>query len=62
MEPQSIIDVNDNLQYENDKQQPIINHAFARSYTTGFVFLNKYFAITKASLRWKRWHHLKASK
>ena len=39
MAPSSIFDVNQYLKYENDRQQPIFDRAFAVRYTVGFVFL-----------------------
>ena len=42
MAPSSIFDVNQYLKYENNKQQPIFDRAFAVRYTVRFVFLNKY--------------------
>ena len=42
MAPSSIFDVNQYLKYENDKQQPLFDHAFSMRYTVGFVFSNEY--------------------
>ena len=36
--PSSIFDVNQNLKYENFKQKPLLDYAFAVSYNVGFVF------------------------
>ena len=47
MAPSSIFDVNQYLEYENDKQQPLFNHKFAVKYTFGFFFSNKYYATKK---------------
>ena len=47
MAPSSIFDVNQYLKYENDKQWPLFDHAFAVRYTIEFVFLNKYDATKK---------------
>ena len=44
MVPSSIFDVNQYLKYDNDKQQPLFDHAFSVKYTVGFSFLNKYYA------------------
>ena len=60
--PSSIFDVNQYLKYENDKQRPLFDNAFAVRYTVEFVFFNKYDATKKVSLGWKRWHHFEASK
>ena len=35
--PSSIFDVNQWLEYENDKQQSLFDHAFDVSYTVGFI-------------------------
>ena len=40
--PSSIFHFNQYLKYENDKQQPLFDHAFSVSYTVGFLLLNKY--------------------
>ena len=40
--PSSIFDVNQYLKDENDKQQPLFDHAFSVRYTVGFIFSNKY--------------------
>ena len=45
--PSSNFDVNQYLKYENDKQQPLFDHAFAVRYTVEFVFFNKYDATKK---------------
>ena len=37
-----IFDVNQYLKYENDKQRPLFDHAFAVRYTVEFVFFHKY--------------------
>ena len=42
MAPSSIFDVNQYLKYENDKQRPLFDHAFAMRYTVEFIFFNKY--------------------
>ena len=42
VELSSIFDINQYLKYENDKQQPLFDHAFSVSYTVGFLLLNKY--------------------
>ena len=38
----SVFDVNQYLEYENDKQQPPFDHLFDVRYTVGFLFSNKY--------------------
>ena len=47
MAPTSIYDINQYLEYENDKQQPLFDHAFSVRYTVIFLFLNKYDATKK---------------
>ena len=47
MAPSSIFNVNQYLEYENNKQQPIFDHAFSVMYTVEFVFSNKYDATEK---------------
>ena len=42
-----IFDVNQYLKYENDEQQPLLDHALAVRYIVGFLFLNKYDATEK---------------
>ena len=42
MAPSSIFYFNQYIKYENDKKQPISDHAFSVRYTVGFFFLNKY--------------------
>ena len=42
MAPSSYFDVNQWLNYENDKQRHLFDHAFSVRYTVEFVFLNKY--------------------
>ena len=42
MAPSSNVDVNQYLKYENAKQRPLFDHAFAVRYNIKFVFLNKY--------------------
>ena len=42
MAPSSIFDVNQYLEYENYKQQPLFYNAFSVRYTVGFFFSNKY--------------------
>ena len=43
----SIFDVNQYLKYENNKQQPLFDHAFTAMYAVGFFFLNKNDATKK---------------
>ena len=47
MAPSSIFDVNQYLKYENDKQRPLFDHAFAVRCTVEFVFFDKYDATEK---------------
>ena len=47
MAPSSLFEVSQYLKYENDKQQPIFDHAFSVRYTVGFFFFNKYDATEK---------------
>ena len=49
MAPSSMFDVNQYLEYENDKRKPLFDHAFAVRYTVGFIFSKKYDATKNHS-------------